>query len=204
MKWSASWRTAIAVAAAGLVLAMVVIAFTGRGGDERAIRSGVRVVSDLEPWQCDGTEVLPFEQDDGFIIPVAVMAPEMNCELRFYVENTSDRTVTIESIGAPFLGPGGGTAAVATQLNPTRMSADGPLPGERDAIWLVDDPIEPGDRLHYAFRVEFRPSGCNSAGGTLSFDWPAVTVVHRGDRIAIDADTIRVGLRGSEFSSCDS
>lgn len=166
--------------------------------------SGLEVVTDGQPWECEKSTVDLHHQEDGFFILVVDAVPDMKCKLRFFVHNDGDRAATIESIEMPLFGDDAGIAVTAVGLNPIRSETEGPLPGAPNAKWILSDVIGPGEVLDYELWVEFRPSGCSSPGTVTSFDeWPIVTARGRFNSGTVDSGVAPVGIRGTEFSSCD-
>jgi hypothetical protein len=175
------------------------------------VESGIHVTADAEPLRCDGTSVALASRpsDRGLDLgdrlgDVATMVPEMNCRLRFFVENSSGHDVTIRTISLPVtVGLGGGAAVESTRLDPIRNQAVGPLPGGVGATWIVEDALLDGEQSDYAFTLVFRPDGCSSPDATLWIEWPQLTVMSWGRTYAIEPETPLVGFVGSEQSSCD-
>ncbi|NNF53590.1 MAG: hypothetical protein HKN03_04005, partial [Acidimicrobiales bacterium] len=160
--------------------------------------------TDGQPWQCEDATVDLHPQDGDFFILVVDAVPDMNCKLRFFVRNDSDREATIESIEMPLFGDDAGIALTAVGLSPVRSETEGPLPGAPNAKWLVSDVIGAGEVLDYELLVEFRPSGCSSPGAVTFFDeWPIVTARGRFSSGTVDSGVAPIGIRGTEFSSCD-
>jgi len=197
-------RVSAILGAVGALITIVVLAVFVV--PRSAVAGGVTIVTDGEPLRCEGTEVVLSEADDSdsFRMPLAVMKPEMDCRLRFFVVNDSGNDVTIDRITMPGLGPGGGSGAEITHLNPTYNSSSDLLPDSAGATWIVDDELVAGDRRYYEFFVAFRPDGCTSPGASIGFNsWPELSVLFRTMEVPIAASTIGVGFLGTEFSSCD-
>ena len=166
--------------------------------------SGLEVVTDGQPWECAKSTVDLHSQDEGLFILVVDAVPNMNCKLRFFVRNDGSREATIESIEMPLFGDDAGIAVSAVGLSSIRNVMEGALPGAPNAKWNVSDVIGPGEVLDYELWVEFRPSGCSSPGAVTHFDdWPIVTARGRFNSGIVDSGVAPVGIRGTEFSSCD-
>ncbi|NNF55367.1 MAG: hypothetical protein HKN03_13120, partial [Acidimicrobiales bacterium] len=51
----------------------------------RTSLSGLEVITDGQPWQCEDATVDLHPQDGDFFILVVDAVPDMNCKLRFFV-----------------------------------------------------------------------------------------------------------------------
>lgn len=189
----------------GIVLVLIAGAFVVWRSAQ--IGSGVRVFSDGEPWDCVDSEVTLWPYDLGmsdYQVPVVPASADLDCELRFFVANDSGARVVLEQVRFAVLGPNAGAAAVATRLDSvTGTVLDGPVPGEIDAVWNVDEVLEPGVAYPHRAKLAFRPDGCLSQGGAMWAPWPVIEVRWFGFSRTIEPDTTQVGLLGTPDSSCD-
>jgi hypothetical protein len=189
-----------------VVGALAVLLVVGLAGYRQwRVRTGVEILLDAEPLRCEGTTIdrAPSAGDDEFLVPLAVAAPGMFCQYRFFVQNSSGRDIRIERIDLPQLGPGGGTAVVATHLDPIRNEDSGPQAGQVDARWVVDDELIDGDRFDYAIWIEFRPGGCLPEGGSISLAGPTVTARLSGLEHTVEPPVPTIGFVGTASTSCD-
>lgn len=193
-------------AVAGATLAVVALAVAGwfvlsaqRAGD-------IHVLLPPDAFSCDGTRVgvttVPAIPGDDLAAPVASITEGMRCTLDIRIENRSSSDVTVQQVFLPVLGPQGGPGVRAVGLDGVALE---PREGEVDAIFDFEQPypILAGSAAVFTTLLEWRPDGCTSKGGTISFpDQPTVTVsvlrrLH--DRSFVGTG---FGFRGTDLTQC--
>lgn len=110
---------------------------------------------------CTGTTV---EQTQKYGTVVEAV-PDMRCTYRVEVHNGSGRSVHLDRVVAPYVGPG--TGAVVT-ADPD--SADSSI----DATFDLDQDLDAGGSTYLDIVVVFHPEGCNDSGTLSVPDWPTV------------------------------
>ncbi len=141
---------------------------------------------------------------DDYVAAMAPITPEMRCHARFFFANESGRKVEITSIAMPGIGEHGGSGVQAVHLDPVVNGAEGPSPDGPNALWSTNASLFDDELVAYEFWIEFRPGGCTSSGGSISFpEWPYVVVSAGGRDIAIDPESAKIGFIGTEHSRCD-
>lgn len=115
---------------------------------------------------CTGTTVRSSEEHGRVVQAV----PGMRCTYRIEIHNDGDRGVHLDQVLAPFVGPTTGAVVTAEGAEPDAET------GGRDAVFVLDEDLEPGGSTELDIVVVFHPEGCND-GGTLWVDaWPSVSV----------------------------
>lgn len=109
-------------------------------------------------------------------------SPEMMCSFPFEVTNTGGRSVHLDRIVAPYLGPRTGAVVRARTLGGRTPT------GDIDAVRLLDRSLAGGDTYSFTVVAVFNPRGCND-GGTLTLgDLPQVAVSSLGHQRIVVAD----------------
>ncbi len=181
-----------------VVIGLLAVAF---GWRHDRIEDRVNVITDAVPWQCENTVVEQVTSGE-LVLQGIREVPTMQCRFRFLVVNDSGYDITMERFAFPAGGPHGGAGFQATQLNTIYDYAEGPLPDERDAIWIVNDRVDAGSTQPYEFTVEFRPGGCDAPGVLRIDQWPLVRVRSWGMPIDLEPETIPVAFIGTEHTTC--
>lgn len=188
-----------------VVLAVVAVAGWVAVGAYRA--GQVRVALDAGALACDNATVELREVPSGYgpdgVAPVAGITEGMRCMLRVRVENRSGGTVRVHGLSVPFLGPHGGPAVQARMLN---LYGVEPLPGQIDAVFELDRPVEiaAGDGERFEVHISYRPEGCTGSGTLFTFpEQPEVTVTTLRWSSTRSPLGNGFGFQGTETSSCD-
>lgn len=190
------------VAGLGVALIAVLVVSTLQDGGT----SDAYVVTDAEPYRCDGDDVAFFDRgerrDDDFLVEFIELRPGLECRFRFWVANDGDEAIVVETIHLPLLGDDSGLGLNATNLNPWY---NGPAPlepqGGSDSTWPVaDDPVGPGQRVYYEIWLEWDADACQSSGGMTSVPGPQVFIAGRTEPLQYAGPPIAAG--GIGFNDC--
>lgn len=173
---------------------------------------GVEVLTDAEVMRCTGTDVETVTDTapgvNGFSVDIADIRPDMDCRLRFLIDNTTSHDVQLTRIAFPIYRGQGGPGVVVTGLNPSGLSGSSSRPsGDLDTEFVLDDRLTAGERRSFEAVLEFQESGCSSPGSTISIPpgrWPTVTVRFHHMDLDLDPATEAFGFSGTEFTDCDS
>jgi len=177
-------------------------------------RNQVRIVTDMNALTCEGTSVegraTPHVDGSELAMPVAAIEPGMRCLYTFWVSNQGGRSVDLDRIVFPVLGPSGGAAVEAIELAPLGL---GPNPTETsdtytgspiDAIFDVERDLPADSAMEFSLVIVHRPSGCTPGGGTISWrDAPTITLTARGVTGDRKADNLGFGFLGHPTLNCD-
>ena len=106
----------------------------------------------------------------------------MRCQFQVVVGNDSGRSVKLDAITAPFLGPDTGTVIRAASI-----AGQSPA-GGRDAIINTTRVVQPHGVAAFTIVAVFNPAGCNDSGTLTFYDWPRVTAYSFANRREIKAD----------------
>jgi hypothetical protein len=150
------------------------------------------------PVTCEGTTVESHRSDDGEEYPTVRLREGMRCSLPVRVTNESRIDVKVTRVRLPLMGPGAGAAV---QVN-TLEGQPWHRPDSTDAVFRLQEWLEPGDTYDFDVELEFRapPEGCTS--GLLSVgDLPKVTVRALGRPGVRNADET-IGFLGTDESAC--
>lgn len=133
-------------------------------------RASVTVAWDGPPG-CSGTEV----RDGPTGRHVADIRPDLRCTLPVTVTNHGSRSVDIEEVRLPGLGPDMGlpVRAAEPEGRPTELEQ----PFARDAVFPVSHKLEAGASYQFDVSYEFNPDTCHERGSRVGLPGiPTVTV----------------------------
>jgi hypothetical protein len=153
------------------------------------------------PVTCEGTTVEPTRRGDGGgTVPVIRLREGMRCSLPVRVTNEGRVDVKVTRVRLPFMGPVGGAAVQVRTLEGRSWLR----PDSVDAVFRLQEWLEPGDTYDFVVEFEFRapPEGCSGPGGVMGVgDMPKVTVRALG-RPGMRSAEETIGFRGTRESSC--
>jgi hypothetical protein len=150
---------------------------------------------------CEGTTVEPTSRGEGRgEAPVIRLREGMRCSLPVRVTNEGRLDVKVTRVRLPFMGPEAGAAVQVTTLEGQPWHR----PDSTDAVFRLQEWVEPGDTYDFVVELEFRapPEGCLSPGRVLWVgDMPKVTVRALG-RPGVRSAGEPLGFRGTRESTC--
>lgn len=200
---------AIAVAA-GVVV--VLAGWWWYAGQQRAL---LTVGFDAVPIECSTGNVTVEDLEfiwgefEPYYATVIEATADLDCHLRVHVVNGGRFTARLQEIEIPYYGPGTGASIHARGLSPFGVEPLSEVPGEpewsdRDALYRVDYPVEPGGRLLFTISLRHNPSGCMLAGATM---WSGEEVILRAAVLGRNGSSTTAGptfvQRGTPDSECD-
>lgn len=203
----------------GLVVAAVVVAagFSwGRPALAARDRSHVRVSTEPAPLACTGTTVEertmsePVFGEDEPLLPVALVTADMRCTYTFEISNGGSRSVRLQRLSFPVLGPEAGPAIEAVSLE--GPGTHGSMAPRRtsfpysavDADFDLGIDLAPKAAVTYRLVVVQRPDGCTPKGGGTSFpDIPHLAVRSFGVDGEVTAPGPGIGfLNTTDLNDC--
>ena len=165
------------------VLGLIVVAIGGPvawHSIAASIRSSVVIYNDGQVFDCGEGEVQPsLYFDDVMQVPVIPLDPDLNCTLRFFIENTSDTAVEITDIILPSHGSGFMSTPLVVAIDQLEPIIDGDPEFVMDAVIHYDSAliIEPHEVYPLDVRLEYNPGVCMSPGTSASFNSGPVLLV---------------------------
>lgn len=152
------------------------------------------------PVTCTGTEVVWRRLDVGEPSGVRAMRlrRSMDCNLPVRLTNNGRRSVRIDKLRLPFMGPDGGAAVQVEKLEGRR-----PLPGRIDGVFPMSRSLEPGASYDFVIDFSFRapPKGCTAEGVLWMRGFPQVTVTAMG-RSGTRSSDRTIAFAGTRESNC--
>jgi hypothetical protein len=148
---------------------------------------------------CEGTTVGPAGVE-GESFPAIRLREGMRCSLPVRVTNEGRVDVKVTRVRLPLMGPQAGAAVQVRTLEGRSWYR----PDSTDAVFRLQEWLEPGDTFDFVVEFEFRapPEGCSGPGGLMWVrDMPKVTVRALGRPGVRSADET-LGFRGTRQSSC--
>lgn len=140
---------------------------------------GITVTSTDEP-SCTGTTL----GKNGQTIEVN---RAMSCVIAVTVRNDGPATLRLDNAELPYLGPRGGPAVRAVEVDGREPeSAPGSL--GIDAAVPLAHALGPGESWTFRTRITYRPRGCTAPGSFTVSDWPGVQVSYLGRAGVIHGD----------------
>jgi hypothetical protein len=151
------------------------------------------------PVTCEGTTVRPDRRADGEEISAIRLREGMRCSLPVRVTNESRFDVKVTRVRLPLMGPEGGAAVQVRTLEGRSWYR----PDSTDAVFRLQEWLEPGDTYDFVVDFEFRapPEGCTDSGLLGVGDMPKVTVRALG-RPGLRSAEETIVFRGTRESSC--
>jgi hypothetical protein len=163
------------------------------------LRSDVAVAWS-RPVTCTGTGVVgrTLELGEPDRVRAIRLRRSMDCHLPVRVTNNGRRSVRIDKLRLPFMGPDGGAAVQVEELQGRR-----PLPGRVDGIFPMERSLEPGGSHDFVIDFSFRapPKGCTAEGVMWMHNFPHVTVTALG-RSGTRSSDKTIAFVGTRMSSC--
>jgi hypothetical protein len=160
-----------------IVTVVALVAVVGGGlstwhGTAASTRSSVVVYNDGQVFDCGEGEIQPsLYFDDVMHIPVIPLDPDLNCTLRFFIENTSDTDVFISDITLPSHGIEFMSTPLVVTIDQREPIETGELGAVTDAAIHYDSPLIIAAHEIYPLdiRLEYNPGVCMSPGSTAWF-----------------------------------
>lgn len=174
-------KVGVAVVAGAIILALGAwggwVLWAGRAADQ---------VDAFWTLDCAGTRVGTHEGE-----PAIRSRPGWRCDVDLTIANGSGRSVQVDRVRSPIIGPGGGAEIQALSTDDAELAAG---PDEIDAEWDVDLVVPAGESRRLTIAVGWRADGCNDAGHLSLENWPTVELEVLG-RSYEDAPEQRLILR---------
>jgi hypothetical protein len=152
---------------------------------------------------CGEGEVQPsLYFDDVMQIPVIPLDPDLNCTLRFFIENTSDTDVFISDITLPSHGIEFMSTPRVVTIDQLEPIDPGELGALTDATIHYDSPltIEAHEIYPLEIRLDYNPGVCMELGSTAWFrSGPVLTLSALGLAGEVQ-DRALYGFQGTEES----
>jgi hypothetical protein len=152
------------------------------------------------PVTCVGTNVEPYRSDGSEAYPAIHLREGMRCSLPVRVTNEGRVDVKVMRVRLPLMGP---QANAAVQVR-TLEGQSWLRPSSTDAVFGLQEWLEPGDT--YDFRVEFEfrapPEGCSGPGGVMWVRGMPKVIVRALGRPGVRSAEETLGFRGTRESGC--
>ena len=179
---------------ATLVIAVLTGWYLAAGSAARQVS-----VSWAGPPRCTGAEYEPVR---GIGSRSAIHARRgSRCTITVVVTNDGARTVHLDRLVAPYMGPSGGSV-LAADPQPPVSDAQRRLGDDTDAHYRLDRDLEAGRTHRTEITLGFREQGCSHARTTLSgFPTLEVTVLGRGP-LEVRAEDDLVFIQQGPSSEC--
>jgi len=150
------------------------------------------------PVTCTGTTVESAEGPDGEQIEAIRLREGMSCTLPVRVTNDSRFAVTVMRVRLPYMGPEAGPGVQVRQLDGLPVAR----PNALDAIFRVDERVEPGASYEFDVVFEFRPPPQGCTDGLVGLEeFPQVRVLALG-RPGVRVAEETIGFLGTRDSDC--
>ncbi len=161
--------------------------FTGQALEKVAVESSVPA--------CTGTTIGDVTVD-GEEVAAPDVVPGMRCEVIVNIVNEGTKTLKVDKVIAPGLGPDSSLPVRAAEIDGRKPTGNGD-----DAAYAIDEELEGGDFLEINVAYEYDDSGCLDSTTYSDARWPTVEVSASNRTRSIDANRV-FALRATDESTC--